>query len=492
MKKLFCLALAALLLMGMGCQPTPETDAVRQKNSAQMIEMAKGETTTAPAEAEAQPQTTAVPVKEQMPERLQWDFYSDVRNVHVTADAPIRVMTEDSFPLLRVEPRRFTGAENVAAAAALLGTDTVYKSVYQLTRKDLEKQITDLMNTLSDPYNNKELLEDFGREELDELIPWWQKNLEALQAQYRDFKDGDPVPNPVWDGQAEVNNQTILVKDPWDKESAEKYDSVYFFARDEYPSYWSMNYMKKGNWGAAWDYGLMERIDPADYDTPHEGVSLTPRQAAEQVQAKLDPFVKTSVIDILWSNNASDTYGSDGTKLKWAYVVRLMPAYHGTASGVGLGYLPMSSRDETTHVSRSWQQEYIMGAVNDSGILNLNWMSPLKVTEVVTEQAKLLPFDEIEGIAQRQLNRKLSFEGKENGTLQVAGVRLGLLYIMEQNVQEGGLLVPCWVFLRAEEVSESQRKLWSGDPSTLDYDVLNPLVIINAIDGTIIDPYAGY
>ena len=474
------------------CQPTPEVDAVRQKNSEKMIEMAIGDTTDTPKVTEAQPAVAPVPVREQMPERLVWDFHTDTKNIHVTADVPIQIMTEGTFPLLRVAPRRFKGSENVAIGEGLLGTNTVYKSVYQLTRKDLEKQITDLMNTLSDPYNNKELLADFGREELDELIPRWQKNLEELQEQYRNFTDGDPVPNPVWDGQAEKDNQTVLVKDPWDKNNAEKYDSVYFFARDEYPSYWSMNYMKAGHWGAAWDYGLMERIDPGAYDTPHEGVSLTPRQAAEQVQKKLAPFVKTSIVEILWSNNASDTYGSDGTKLKWAYVVRLLPAYHGTATGVGLGYLPMSSRDETTNVSRTWQQEYIMGAVNDSGVLNLAWMSPLTVTEVVTEQANLLPFSEIEGIARRQINRNPSFEGEENGALQVAGVRLGLLYIMEQNVQEGGLLVPAWVFLKAEEVSESQKKLWNGDPSTLDYDVLNPLVIINAVDGTVIDPYAGY
>ncbi len=491
MKRILTLILAVMLLAG--CQPTPAVDAVRQKNSVKMIEMAKGQATAEPPAGEAGPAATPVPVRGQVPERLQWDFYTDVKNVHVTADAPIRVMTEDGFPLLRVAPRRFTGTENVAVAGALLGTDTVYKSVYQLTRKDLEKQITDLMNTLSDPLNNKELLEDFDREELEnELIPRWQKHLEELQAQYRDFKDGEPQPNPLWDGQAEKDNQTVLVTGAWDKNNAEKYDSVYFFARDEYPSYWSMDYIRKGNWGAAWDYGLLERIDPAAYDTPHEGVSLTPRQAAEQVQAKLAPFVKTSVVDILWGNNASDTYGSDGMKLRWAYVVRLMPAYHGTATGVGLGYLPMSSRDETTNVSRTWQQEYIMGAVNDGGVLNLDWMSPLTVTEVVTERANLLPFPEIEQIAQRQLNRKLSFEGRENGSLQVAGVRLGLLYIMEQNVQEGGLLVPAWVFLKAEEVNESQKKLWSGDPSTLDYDVLNPLVIINAVDGTIIDPYAGY
>lgn len=493
MKRIALCLLCALMLLT-ACQPTPDHDAVRQKNSAKMIEMAKGETAAEEPKTEPeQPTATPTPLKAQVPERLAWDFYTDVKNVHVTANVPIQLMTGDGFPLLRAVPRRFSPADNLAVAQAMLGTDTVFKSEYQLTRKDLEKQISDLMTTLSDPLNNKELLEDFSREELEELIPRWQKHLEELQEQYRTFQDGDPVPNPVWDGQPEDDmHQTVLVTGAWDKNNAEKYDSLYFFARDEYPAYWSMDMMKKGNWGAAWDYGLMERIDPGAYDTPHEGISLTPNEAARQVQAVLDPFVKTRVTEILWSNNASDTYGSDGTKLKWAYVVRLMPAYHGSATGLGLGYLPMSSRDEGTNVSRSWEQEYIMGAVNDDGVLNLAWRNPLTVTEVVAEQAKLLPFSEIDEIAQRQINRNLSFNGEENGALQVAGVRLGLLYTMEQNVQEGGLLVPVWVFLQAEEVSESQKKLWNGDPSTLDYDKLNPLAIINAVDGTVIDPFAGY
>ena len=496
MKKTLCMVLTALLLLA-ACQPTPEVVAVRQKNSAKMIEMAIGTAAAAPAvnEAQAEPAATPTPVSALVPERLTWDFYTDVKHVHVTADAPIWVMTEDGFPLLRAESRQFKAAENLAIVQALLGTDTVYKSVYQLTRKDLEQQIADLMNTLSDPLNNKELLEDFDREELEnELIPRWQKHLEELQEQYRNFKDGDPVPNPVWDGQPEGNvAQTILVKGAYDKDSAEKYDSVYFFGRDEYPAYWSMDYMKKGNWGAAWDYGLQERIDPSAYDTPREGIGLTPRQAAEQVQKMLDPFVKTRVVEILWSNNASDTYGSDGTKLRWAYVVRLLPAYYGTATGMGLGWLPMSSRDPVTNVSRTWEQEYIMGAVNDEGILNLTWRNPLTVTEVLAEHAMLLPFSEIEEIAQRQINRKLSYEGEENGTLEVACARLGLVYMAERDNRDGGLLAPVWYFLKADgEPTEQQKKLWPVEIEFWNYDTLNPLVMINAVDGTVIDPYAGY
>ncbi|MBQ6866958.1 MAG: hypothetical protein IJI85_09275 [Clostridia bacterium] len=486
--------LSALLLVA--CQPTPEVDAVRQKNSAKMIEMAKGETAAAPQAAEEGPAATPTPVRDLMPERLQWDFYTDVKNIHVTADVPIRIRTEDTFPLLRVKPWTGSPTENLKIVQALLGTDTVYKSVYQVTRADLEKQIRDLMNTLSDPYNNKELLEDFGREELEELVPRWQARLEELQEQYRNFKDGEPQPNPLWDGQPEDDmHQTVLVTGAWDKDNAENYDSVYFFARSTYPEHWSMDMMRKGDWGAAYDYGMQELIDPADYDMPHWGSKLTPRQAANKVQSILAPFVNTAVVDILWSNNASDTYGSDGTKLRWGYVVRLMPLYHGTATGVGLGRLPMLSRDPVTNVGRSWEQEYIMGAVTDEGVRRLTWGCPLKVTEVVAEHAQLLPFSEIEQIAQQQINRRFAYHGEENGSLAVAGVILGLVYMGEQNNAEGGLLAPVWVFLKADRPNEQQQELWAQlgqTPATPYYDTLNPLAMINAVDGTIIDPYAGY
>lgn len=102
MKRILTLILAVMLLAG--CQPTPEVDAVRQKNSVKMIEMAKGQATAEPPAGEAEPAATPVPVREQVPERLQWDFYTDVKNVHVTADVPIRIRTEDTFPLLRVKP----------------------------------------------------------------------------------------------------------------------------------------------------------------------------------------------------------------------------------------------------------------------------------------------------------------------------------------------------------------------------------------------------
>ncbi len=52
-----------------------------------------------------------------------------------------------------------------------------------------------------------------------------------------------------------------------------------------------------------------------------------------------------------------------------------------------------------------------------------------------------------------------------------------------------------WVFLKADRPNDQQQKLWAQlgqTPATPYYDTLNPLVMINAVDGTVIDPYAGY
>ena len=145
MKRIIIVLLAALMLLA--CQPTPDHDAVKQKDTNVLIDTVLSE-----QKQQEQADAPQLPVKAQYPARFQCDFCTDVRSVHVTADVPIRIRTEDTVPLLRVEPWTGSPKENLAIVQALLGTDRVYKSVYQVTRADLEKQIVDLMTTLIDPY----------------------------------------------------------------------------------------------------------------------------------------------------------------------------------------------------------------------------------------------------------------------------------------------------------------------------------------------------
>ena len=113
--------------------------------------------------------------------------------------------------------------------------------------------------------------------------------------------------------------------------------------------------------------------------------------------------------------------------------------------------------------------------------MSLIWESRLKVTEILTETAKLLPYDEILSSFQQNMNRRYP-NSHFTGTVQ--DVTLGLFRIREQYSQDTGLLVPAW-FITGEAVYESGEILSTWNES-------NPLCVINAIDGSIINPRIGY
>ena len=133
MKRITAFFVFCLLLL-MGCQPTPGVDAVKQKNTNQLIQAVK--------EAEQERDEPApVPVKETVPARFQCDFVTETRQVHVTADVPIRVLTEGVFPLVRVRKRTLTNEERLTVYGRLFGSQTVYKYEYRPTKEAVVREI---------------------------------------------------------------------------------------------------------------------------------------------------------------------------------------------------------------------------------------------------------------------------------------------------------------------------------------------------------------
>ena len=68
-------------------------------------------------------------------------------------------------------------------------------------------------------------------------------------------------------------------------------------------------------------------------------------------------------------------------------------------------------------------------------------------------------------------------------------VQLGLFRIREKNDMEHGLLVPCWMF--CGRLLYDPDRVTTGFPVSQDFDLF-PMVIINAIDGSVINPMNGY
>ena len=492
--KRIAIALLALLMLA-ACQPTPETDAVKQKDTNVLIDTVLSEQET--TEADNPP----APVNAQFPERFSADFYTSANNVHVTVGAPIRVRSDGGFPLIRVERRAITNEERLALCRRLLKADTLYRFELRFDRDDLVRQISALMQEPTpeekaewmreDPENTEEAWNTIQEHRKEELA--------RLQEQYRAMEDGETLPLAVWDGSllpddAENPGQDI-VADPNVSNDIGPVDHASFTAawHDRPITFIAANpdSTSNGSYDAAFfdkDNGEQEayRIDPSAYAAPLDGARISPAEAANVALQSLEGFDSWAVSDIYWSNNATNG-GNDAFVIhKRAYLVRLVPRFHG-ADLIWCGFMANTTGAETNAMPY-WRYSHAIAAVDGSGtLLGLEWYGALKETEVLSETTPLLPFTEIQSIFEQQINRELAYEEMRDATLTVDDVQLGLFRIREQNDMKHGLLTPVWYFRGT--LIPSETGVWAGH--TQHYD-RQPILIINAIDGTIIDPYAGY
>ena len=99
--------LLLFLLALFACQPTPEKDAVRQKNQSEMIEMAQGTGDHGPVEVHVEAQKPDFRALYDIPERLVESFTgADGRlTVHIHADVKV---PDKPMPIVRVHPVDFS------------------------------------------------------------------------------------------------------------------------------------------------------------------------------------------------------------------------------------------------------------------------------------------------------------------------------------------------------------------------------------------------
>lgn len=503
-KRIYSILLVTLLLL-CACQPTPEEDAVKQKDTNVLIDTVLND--------QQDVGKTQPSVKEQFPERFQCDLYTSAQNVHVTADTPIEVLSDaGGFPMLRVERRYLTDAERLTLAQRLLDSEHLYIYEYRMTREILEDLIREYMRELT-PEEQKSWMHSTGSSEaeLAEMLERRKQIAADYQRQYNELPADGSVPDLLeWFGAApdysedyeNHRNDISIVRSATDTMDRSFLDHVVVCANecdspiefqtaeldidDTSTSIWFFN--------KSYGFGT-ERIDPKDYNTPHEGASVTPNDAIAAVKSRFAGICDFSATDVYWANNAG--FGGDeiGTnaRTRWVYCIHFSADYNGA-------YMPYCKtsalqKDDHQQYVRGWSYEALTAAVDgDGNLISLVWTSPLKVTDVIAESTTLLPFAEIQSIFETQINRVLAGEDNRDGTLTLSAVQLGLFRIREQNNMDAGLLVPVWYFTGVLEYSDVQKELHKDFyvPDGVYYDALNPLLIVNAIDGSIIDPQIGY
>ena len=159
--------------------------------------------------------------------------------------------------------------------------------------------------------------------------------------------------------------------------------------------------------------------------------------------------------------------------------------FNDVAASGGISY-----RD-TPDYTPTWYYEYIQLLVDDAGVFAMEFSQPHEVTEIVTERAEILPLEEAVASFERMIGYQYAAyetgeeEPCDDAYLCIDEIRLGLTRIAEKNAQQQGYLVPSWTFFGHYKLSD----FW---PDGEGHHGTEAILIVNALDGSIIDPDRGF
>ncbi|MBQ1631660.1 MAG: hypothetical protein II049_02435 [Clostridia bacterium] len=245
-----------------------------------------------------------------------------------------------------------------------------------------------------------------------------------------------------------------------------------------------------------------KRIPKEEYHLKQNGATISAQDAIDKAMQIVDGFGTFDVIDVQWCNDADQDGDAKGEVHHWFYTVRLSRVYEGACTTTCAMWCSNreddNAEEQQDYFISNWGDEVISARVDRDGtLLGFTWSGKLNPTEVLSVNTPLLPYDEIVEILKAQVNRVFSWDDHQDGTLLIDDVQLGLMRIREKNNMESGLLIPVWYFTGAFQYADryAEARLKKGfsehQAQQQDYNDF-PLLVINAIDGSIIDPYKGY
>jgi hypothetical protein len=170
----------------------------------------------------------------------------------------------------------------------------------------------------------------------------------------------------------------------------------------------------------------------------------------------------------------------------------------GNASAANMSYL-MSDGDE---YSLPWMYERIIFWVSDNGIESVDWTSHTTAGEIINEDTGVIDFEAARGIFETMIVTKYGAngewpEGLTGVSIDIDGIELSLVRVREQNAPgRSGIYTPAWVFYgnikKEYEIADTGFVQYGWETGSEYPFVKYPVLIVNAIDGSIIDPLKGY
>lgn len=501
-KAAFYIVLSAILVLitVCACQATPEDPIVVGKDQEVMLSAA------------AETVDPAVSLSEQV-------NAPDIYTVEITpndkfrlkANAPITIPDVDGMPIIRVKAADFTQQQVDGMIKALFKGQKIYETFEGWTKGEIMDRIVN--------FNRMKNLEEFANEEDQQML---DQTIDQFEEIYDDAPDErvytesngqleqkeifDHNENPYANGEhvayymglnirtnaedssvpfcyMNVRNNNDLTQPNADSSGG---DFIFRMAMIDY-GYINLNEVTNG-------FGSGTAI-PVDENTVIDDpavlkrLKLTPAEAKQQVEEMLETagITDMQICGMYLVDNGDIGLNGDEKRdaQNNAYTINLCRYVDNVPCGYSRSFTDVG--DTVATYIGSWYYEKFDITVNDDGIIDLSWSSPLEIGDTVVAHAALLPFKKIAQRFEQQIKNSYAFQDDSNNIeVEVYRVSLELMRISEQDSVEKGLLVPVWNFY-ATESKEVETCM-----EAIGYDYPWAVMSINAVDGSIISDTEGF
>ena len=456
----FGFAAISCLLFLQGCAENPQEDIVVNKNEGTLEKAITKEN------EEETPRKIS--------ERYEDDFLIDAEQIEVSVDAEIQ-SADGALPVVRVKPHTINGEEAKAYADVLFEGQAAYEPE-QNTKAEIEEKILELKERLSD---QDAMIAEYGtREDAEQAAEQLEKEIAGYEAEYESAPEKAEKKKCEW-----------------------KFHSYEYYSEFPLPSAGEAGYegLEKTN-------QLIAKTDGADgftrilditnrdeedyrlnylscyYEKEEDFVSSLPDREITKDEAV---EIGDQLVEKL---GFSDWKFYDYTVVKHTEQVFSLfytPAYEGVQTLRG----PIINvKSDDLYAANYYYSEIRIGITNGS-VTSVELVSPMDVVKIENPDVETLPFEEIyqafKNQMQAQFTKTTIIDPEIPGIdememeIRITKIRQGLFRIKEKNNQDDFLVVPVWSFYGTAVVDDST---WTEQE----------FVMINALDGSVIDTNLGY
>ena len=479
MKRICCLLMVLSLLLA--CQPTPEVEPVAQKDSEALIERVEV------AEEDVADMAKAPETRHITRELTE---VSQRTGIDITIDADVVLPETDAIPVARVQ----NGHQDMS----------VLENIWEIVG------------------NGSGMLEDFPRSYYEGQASMWMEYREAGNLdKYSSFEEMDAaISELLAEAATKPAEPVFLPESPMDvMQTGEKLHDTYDCSEGAVNFYgWSDQETVYNMWLNATSGGGngFTRDIEMDYELNDYQNSVNPLNiylpAIERGEFRVQ-LPERSIEDAqAYAEQLLADIGITDFACVVARIAPLIPRFFDEqqdvcpcayellftrqVAGVNVTYNDVTDSGgrlyrDTPDYTPSWGYERIQLLVDDAGVLYMAYPPLYEVTEIVTERAEILSLEEAVASFEQMIGYQYAAyetgqrELCDDAYLCIDEIRLGLTRIAEKNAQQQGYLVPSWTFFGSYDLDG----FW---PDGEGHHGTEAILIVNALDGSIIDPDRGF